>query len=54
MKKQSVINLLEQLKAENDLKSGEETTITPLRILDILLDYINDPQIREAVDEISF
>lgn len=54
MKKSGVIALLQQLKAENETKAAEETELTPLRIIDVLLDYLNDPEIREAVDEISF
>jgi hypothetical protein len=54
MKKSSALALLAQLKAENEAKPAEETELTPLRILDILLDYINDQEIREAVDEINF
>lgn len=54
MKKQSVLTLLGQLKAESEQKSAEELELMPLRILDLLLDYINDPQVREAVDDINF
>lgn len=54
MKKDGLLSLLGQLKAESEQKPGEELETMPLRLLDLLLDYVNDPQIRAAVDEIHF
>lgn len=54
MKKQGVLNLLGQLKAESEQKPAAELDLMPLRIMALLVDYINDPQIKQAVDEIHF
>lgn len=50
MKKTSLLALLAQLKIKAD--DEEINDINRLKIVDLLLDYINDPQIREAVEEI--
>lgn len=52
MKKSGLLARLEQLRLEGEDKELEEITKTTL--LDLLLDYINDPQIREAVERIPF
>lgn len=50
MKKSSLLNLLKQTKEEADLKEIENGTL--LKILILLLEYINDPDIEEAVNDI--
>lgn len=50
MKKSGLIALLAQLKVKAE--DEEINDINRLKIVDLLLDYINDPQIREAVEEI--
>lgn len=52
MKKSGLLARLEQLRLEAEDKALEE--ITKLTVLDLVLDYINDPQIREAVERIPF
>ena len=52
MKKHGLLARLEQLRLEAEDKELEE--ITKVTLLDLLLDYINDPQIREAVEKIPF
>jgi len=50
MRKIGLLNLLNQIAAR-----AEEEEIDDLRsmeVLDVILDYINDPEIRDAVDEI--
>lgn len=54
MKKQGVMNLLGQLKAESEKKPAADLETIPLRIIAVLVDYINDPQVKQAVDEIHF
>lgn len=50
MKKSGLIALLGQMKIKADEEAINE--INRIKILDLLLDYINDPQIRKAVEEI--
>lgn len=52
MTKSSVLARLGQMKARAEAE--EMTDLTAKMILDTLLDYINDSQIRAAVDEIPF
>lgn len=52
MKKAGLIALLGQLKIKAD--EEEINDINRIKIVDLLLDYINDPQIRAAVEEIPF
>lgn len=47
----SALNLLEQLKTQED--DPEDSTIA-LEIICILLDYINNEQIRTKVNSITF
>lgn len=46
--------MLEQMKAQQESGTSAEPEIIVVSLLDMLLDYINDPQIRSAVDEITF
>lgn len=50
MKKSALMNELSQLQAqmENELDSE----ICAIKLLDLLLDYINDVDIRKAVEEV--
>jgi len=50
MKKSGLLASLAQLKVKAE--DEEINDINRLKILDLLLDYINDPQIRVAVEEI--
>lgn len=50
MKKNSLLNLLKQARDNAELKEIEQGTMMQVMIL--LLDYINDPDIQKAVDEI--
>lgn len=50
MKKQGLLNLLNQVKNDAELKEIEHGTM--IQVLIYLLDYINDPDIKTAVDEI--
>lgn len=50
MKKASLLNLLKQIKADAELKEIENGTI--LKILMLLVQYINDSDIEEAVNDI--
>lgn len=52
MKKTDLLVALKNQKIVAD--DNELNEITKLKVLDLLLDYINDPHIREAVDEIPF
>lgn len=54
MKKPGLIALLGQLKSRNEGKPAKEYETTPMEIALLLLEYINDPQIKAAVDEIPF
>lgn len=54
MKKQSVMNLLGQLKAESEQKPAKDLEMMPMRIMELLIEYIHDEDIRRAVDEIHF
>lgn len=50
MKKSGLLNLLEQLNTRAE--SEEIKYLTCLEVLDLLLDYMNDEAIREAVERI--
>lgn len=50
MKKHTLLFELNQIKNDTELKEIEQGTM--LKILILLVDYINDPQIKEAVDDI--
>lgn len=52
MKKQSLLNLIEQVKNDAELKEIEDGT--KLKLLDLLLDYINDPDVRGAIESVPF
>lgn len=52
LKKTNVLARLTQIKQRAE--EEEMTDLTAKVILDLLLDYLNDAEIREAVDEISF
>lgn len=54
MKKSGVLNFLEQLKNESQQKPAAELETMPLRIIAVLLDYINDQEVTQAIDEINF
>lgn len=54
MKKAGLLSLLEQMRAEQEGETSAEPEIVMMTLIDVLLDYINDPQIRAAVDEITF
>ena len=54
MKKSGLLSSLENLKVRNETAAQEATDLTPMELLDLLLTYINDPQIKEAVDAIPF
>lgn len=51
MKKAGLLNLLAQIQAQSDLE--EIDNLRPLQVLDLILDYLNDKDIREAVDKVS-
>lgn len=51
MKKTGLISLLVQLKNRNE---EELKPLTALEIIELLVTYINDPQIKAAVDDIPF
>lgn len=53
MKKAGLLNLLNQLK----LRDGEERTdeiehLTAMEVIDILLEYVNDKQVTEIINEL--
>lgn len=52
MKKSEVTAALERIRLEAETKPIDN--VTALQVIAVLVDYINDPQIREAVDEIPF
>jgi len=54
MKKQSALNRLGQLKELAEAEQGlNEDTTYALSIIGVLLEYINDADIEQAVDEAS-
>jgi len=54
MKKQSALNRLGQLKELAEAEQGlNEDTTYALAIIGVLLEYINDADIEQAVDEAS-
>lgn len=52
MKKSSLINQIAQVKLNAELKEIENGTI--MKLLDLLLDYVNDKDIRDAIEEVPF
>jgi hypothetical protein len=52
MKKSGLLSRLSQMKAAAEGNTNDGTEV--MQILDLLLDYINDTDIRAAVDEIPF
>ena len=50
MRKQELLNLVKQIQARSELE--EINDLRSIQVLDVLLDYINDKEIREAVEEI--
>lgn len=53
MRKDGLLNLLEQTKIRAEqTENPVPAEITRLEIIDTLLEYINDPQVRAKVDSI--
>ena len=52
LKKSNVLSRLEQLRALAEVQKVSD--LMAKKVLDLLLDYLNDPQIREAVERIPF
>lgn len=50
MKKTGLLNLLKQAKVQSELEEFDDTRF--LRVLILLVDYINDSDIKKAVDEV--
>lgn len=50
MKKQGLLNLLKQTKDDAELKEIEQGTM--MKVMLLLMEYINDPDIEEAVNDI--
>jgi len=50
MKKQGLLNLIKQIKDDTELKEIESGTMLKLMIL--LITYINDPDIEAAINEV--
>ena len=50
MKKSSLLSLIDQIKSDAELKEIENGTM--LKLLDLLLDYVNDKDIRDAVEAV--
>ena len=50
MKKSSLLNQIELIKMDAELKEIDGGT--QLKLLDLLLEYLNDKDIREAVEEV--
>jgi hypothetical protein len=54
MKKSGLLSSLNNLKVRNEHAPQELTELTPMEIINILLTYLNDSEIRSAVDSIPF
>jgi hypothetical protein len=55
VKKPGLILLIGQLQIRSEQPTDEEMKkILMVELLDLLLTYINDPDIREAADEVCF
>lgn len=53
MKKPGLLALLEQLRVRSEQPTDEEMKqILRLELTNLLLDYINDPQVRAAADQV--
>jgi len=52
MTKTGLLRLLAEKKTEAE--GGSDYSLVPLELVTLLLEYINDRQIKEAVDEIPF
>ena len=50
MKKSSLLSLLKQVKEDTELKEIDQGTV--LKILSLLIDYVNDPDIEAAINDI--
>ncbi len=50
MKKAGLLNLLAQIQAQSELE--EIIDLRPVQVLDLILDYLNDKDIREAVEKV--
>jgi hypothetical protein len=50
MKKASLLNRIEQIRVHAE--DNEITELTKIELLDLLLDYINDGDIRSVIDEV--
>ncbi len=50
MKKQELLKRIGQIKLEAEI--GEVDPVWTLRLLDLLLDYVNDPDIRSNIEEV--
>lgn len=48
MKKSTLLNNIELLKQDVELKEIESGTM--MKLLDLLLDYVNDKDVRDAVE----
>lgn len=51
MKKSSILARVSQLKARAELE--EINDAVKLEVIDLLLEYINDPDIRAAIEEVA-
>lgn len=50
MKKAGLLNLLKQAKTQSELEAFDDMRL--LRVLILLVDYVNDPDIKKAIDEV--
>lgn len=50
MRKLGLLNRLEQIAAQSE--NEEIDDLRPIQVLDVLLEYINDFDVRKAVDEV--
>lgn len=48
MKKSTLLNSIELIRQDAELKEIEQGTM--LKLLDLLLDYVNDKDIRDAIE----
>lgn len=50
MKKSTLLNNIEQVRLNAELKEIENGTM--LKLLDLILDYVNDKDIRDAIEAV--
>lgn len=50
MKKSTLLNNIELIKLDAELKEIESGTM--LKLLDLLLDYVNDKDVRDAIEAV--